>query len=124
MNTPLFDPSLFGQKIKRLRKLKGLSQEELAVAINKTVDTVSNVERGVSMPRLESVCDLAAVLGVPVYELFYMQDMPAKDKQRLALIEGIIAALRGQPIPVVQLAFDLVTHLVAARQELSARLRK
>lgn len=124
MSTPTFDAAVFGQKIKRLRKAKSLSQEELAVAINKTVDTVSNIERGISMPRLETVCDLAAVLDVQVYELFYMQDIGAKDKEQIVLIEKIINSLKGQPKAVLEIAFDLVEHLVSLRQQLNLRLKK
>lgn len=124
MSTSTFDAAIFGQKIKRLRKAKSLSQEELAVAINKTVDTVSNIERGISMPRLETVCDLSAVLDVQVYELFYMQDTGVKDKEQVALIEKIIDRLKGQPMAVLEIAFDLVEHLVSLRQQLNIRLKK
>lgn len=124
MTIPAFTPSAFGQKIKRLRKAKGLSQEELAAAINKTVDTVSNIERGISLPRLESVYDLAGVLGVPVYEFFYLQDIDAREKEHIVLIEKIAKKLKGQPTAVLELALEMVSYLASLPQQLSTRLKR
>ena len=41
---------MLNENIKRLRKLKGLSQEELAIKLNVVRQTVSNWENGLSVP--------------------------------------------------------------------------
>jgi len=72
---------LFGQKVKQLRRLKGLTQEELAEAIGRSVDTISNVERGFSSTRIETASYLAKALGVALPELFEFATTP-KDRAR------------------------------------------
>jgi transcriptional regulator with XRE-family HTH domain len=72
---------LFGQRIQQLRRLKGLTQEELAEAINRSVDTISNIERGFSSTRIETAAHLAKVLGVTLPELFEFS-MASRDNAR------------------------------------------
>jgi transcriptional regulator with XRE-family HTH domain len=61
---------LFGLRVQQLRRLKRLTQEELADAIGRSVDTVSNIERGFSSTRLETAAHLAKALDVTLPELF------------------------------------------------------
>lgn len=60
----------FGSRVRSLRKMRGLSQEELSEAIDKSVDTVSNIERGALATRLSTVQKIATALRVEVRELF------------------------------------------------------
>lgn len=41
-----FDKKEFGKNIRKFRKAKGLSQENLAMAINKTPATIARYENG------------------------------------------------------------------------------
>lgn len=58
-----------GERLARLRKEKGLSQEELAGRLNVTRQAVSNWERGKTQPDLEMVGKLADLLGTNVAHL-------------------------------------------------------
>ena len=61
---------LFGYNLSIYRKLKGLSQEQLAELVEKSRDHIAKVETGkrnVSMPLLYKISD---VLSVPEYEFF------------------------------------------------------
>ena len=53
-----------GQKIRKYRKLNGLSQEELAEKINVSRQAVSKWEGAQSIPDLEKVLQLANLFGV------------------------------------------------------------
>ncbi len=121
MGTDHFDTSGFGRKIKKLRKAKGLSQEELAERIDRTVDTVSNIERGVSAPRLETVYDLAAVLDVPLHILLQQTDAPPVDRDKEILLDDIIALLRDQPADIASLTRDHIRYLISIRQNMTGR---
>ena len=59
----------FGENLARIRKVKGFSQHELAVALHISRQAVSNWERGKSYPDLETLSLIASVLEVPVSEL-------------------------------------------------------
>lgn len=49
----------FGEFLAKLRKEKGILQKELAAYLNMTVGTVSNYEKGVHMPDLNTLIKLA-----------------------------------------------------------------
>lgn len=63
------DDSMLGENIRRFRKAKGLRQEELAERVHVVRQTVSKWENGLSVPDVEQLRDLAAVLDVPVSAL-------------------------------------------------------
>lgn len=59
------------KNIKQLRIKKGLNQEQLSAMIGVTRQTISNWERGVSLPDIDSIVKIAAALGVGAEELLY-----------------------------------------------------
>jgi transcriptional regulator with XRE-family HTH domain len=60
---------LIGKRVREARKNKGLTQEDLAALIDKTVETVSNIERGIKLPGLATLEEMRKVLGVKLSEL-------------------------------------------------------
>lgn len=60
----------FGERLKRLRQQRGMTQEQLAEASKLSVDFVSQIERGVSAPSFESLERLAKALDVAVKDCF------------------------------------------------------
>ena len=56
-------PKLVGAKIKQLRLSVNETQEEFAEHINRTVETVSNIERGLVLPTLETVVNIFEHIG-------------------------------------------------------------
>lgn len=59
-----------GQRLKGLRKEKGLTQEELSERTDLTKGYVSQLENNVSSPSLETLMDLLEVLGCTPSEFF------------------------------------------------------
>ena len=59
-----------GQRLKGCREAKGLTQAQLAMALGKSVETVSNFERGRTLPSLLTLNSLAEKLGVPLTAFF------------------------------------------------------
>ena len=57
---------MFADKLRKLRKDKGLTQKELAAIINVSTSAVSQYERNVSAPRRENLILLAKYFGVTV----------------------------------------------------------
>ncbi|MCW0232570.1 MAG: helix-turn-helix domain-containing protein [Ferrovibrio sp.] len=87
-----------GRRIKALRKERKLSQEDLAEMIGKSVDTVSNIERGFSSTRLSTVFEIAEALKVGFIDLFDWADVPkqtAQQKARAELVEKFRILLEG-----------------------------
>lgn len=64
----------FGRKLRKIRRDRDLTQEQLAEAIGVTLDFISRMERGQDAASFETLDKLAKVLGVPVSELFQFPD--------------------------------------------------
>lgn len=60
---------MFSENLKTLRKMKGFTQEELAIKVNVVRQTVSKWEKGLSVPDAELLSKLADVLEVNVSQL-------------------------------------------------------
>ncbi len=56
-------PKLVEAKIKELRLSVNETQEEFAEHINRTAETVSNIERGLVLPSLETVVNIFEHIG-------------------------------------------------------------
>ena len=108
----------FGLKVKKLRKAKGLSQEELAEKIDKTVDTISSIERGLSSPRIETAIELSGVLGVPMHELFQVSELSATDRAKAKLLDEITDLLKGQSIDFLDTTLEQTKQLVRLKEKL------
>ncbi len=73
-----------GQIIRRLRKERNLTQEELAEQLNITYQAVSRWENGTGMPDISQVVPLARVFGVSTDVLFGIYDTDAvADKESI-----------------------------------------
>ncbi len=71
---------IISQRIKVLRKERGITQAQLAEKIDKTVEMISHLENCSAATKLTTLEDIAKALNVDVYELFIEDDkLLAKD---------------------------------------------
>lgn len=77
----------FGLRLKAIRKQRRLTQEQLAQILDRSVDSVSNMERGVNLPNFETLRRIAEKLEVPIEALSERMggDMSEEDKERMWL---------------------------------------
>ena len=66
--------TVLGKNIKRIRKIKGLKQDELAERLGLEVKSLSLVETGNGFVSAKTLEKLISVLDVPLTELFDVQD--------------------------------------------------
>lgn len=99
-----------GLRIKAIRKEKFGSQAKLAEAIGRSLEAVSSIERGKSLPNFETLERLAKVLDVPMREFF---DLPAKklSPKREALVAEINAMLLDKSDAQLQTVVDVIKAL-------------
>lgn len=57
---------MFNENLKKLRKEKGFSQEELAAKLNVVRQTISKWEKGLSVPDAQLLISLSEILETPV----------------------------------------------------------
>ena len=72
---------LLGKNVKHFRLRRPFSQAELAEKANISVTFLSNIERGNNYPQAGTLCKLANVLGINVWELF--KGERASDEQKV-----------------------------------------
>lgn len=68
--------TLIGQRLRDLRKQRGLLQRDVQKASGLQRGYVSRVERGHTIPSLDTLEKFARVLEVPLYRLFYSGEDP------------------------------------------------
>ena len=68
---------LIGQRIRRLREQRGLSQGDVEAVSGMLRAYISRVEQGHTVPSLDNLERFAAALDVPLYRLFFdREDAP------------------------------------------------
>ncbi len=60
----------FGKRLQVLRIESDITQEKLADDVGLTVESISNIERGIFGPKFENLEKIARSLNIPVKELF------------------------------------------------------
>lgn len=98
------DYYMIGQRIRKLRKKIGLSQEELGERVNISTTHMSHIETGNTKLSLPVLADIAAVLRVRTDDLLY--DPPAPSKN--AAVEEINAVLQRCTDQQCQVIADIV----------------
>lgn len=86
-----------GGQLRALRRNAKLNQAELAERIERTSEAISNIERGKSLPALDTLIAIAQVLNVPVQDFFPepgLKDRKSSNRVRLeAEAQAILRSL-------------------------------
>jgi transcriptional regulator with XRE-family HTH domain len=91
------------EHIKKLRKQKGLSQIELGDRIGVSQQVITNYERGIREPNIETLLKIAGALDVSIEKL--IADKPIKpDEQTSRALQKRIELVKKLP-PEKQKAF-------------------
>jgi transcriptional regulator with XRE-family HTH domain len=69
-----------GMRIRASRRLSRLTQEQLAERVEKSVQTISSIERGIYLPGLDTLQAIASALNVPVGSL--LEDVSTASSRR------------------------------------------
>lgn len=108
-NRRLYD---IGQNIRRIRLEKGMSQTDLALAMDTTKAAVSRWETGERVIRLDSLLRLADVLNVPLPDIL-KEDTPGSDGWDDLIVELKMIPEQDQPF-VVKAVRTLIRGLMPA----------
>ncbi len=84
-----------GRRVAELRLRAQLTQAQLAERLGVATETISRLERGVVLPSLETMNDLAAALGVDLSELF---SFPERPSPRQAAMESLLSTTRRMTV--------------------------
>ena len=130
-----FSPYIYGQipeimeathalllsNIKRIRKEKGLSQQNVADGADMLVPTYSRLERGGTNPSLSSIVRIADSIGVPVLTLFQSPDIKDRNlAEKMEMINSLSESDRG----IVELLIDTVLEKSRLQELHDAKTKK
>ncbi len=105
------EPYDFGEILKRQRKLKKLTQQQLADKLNVTVTAISKYENNMAMPPFETVRSLAIIFNVST-DVFYGTE------QREIISTYNLSEEQVRIVQKLTMAFR--NHNVAMKKDLSA----
>ncbi len=104
-----------GERIRELRKIKGISQLELAYDMDMSMNTISGIELGKISPKIETLRKIASKLDIEIGELFNFSQTSAKNKVTRKKIEELSRELQGFDADFITLVHNAVTLLIKAR---------
>lgn len=94
-----------GQSIKKLRKERNLTQEELAAQLNVSAQAVSKWENETGLPDISQVIPLASVFGVSTDALFGLEDTNV-DEEALKIVQKADAMRKHGKLDTLLIAYD------------------
>jgi transcriptional regulator with XRE-family HTH domain len=86
---------LLGKNIAHFRREANLTQEQLAEKTDYSVDFIGLVERGVNAPTVSRLKDIADVIGVEVWQLFYPKDRTPSSNGGSSKLTRVASRRRG-----------------------------
>jgi transcriptional regulator with XRE-family HTH domain/predicted transcriptional regulator len=126
VQTAGIDLVTFGQRLRHLRRTRGLTLTELADRVGRAPSVLSLIENGRREPKLSLIEQLATALTVPVTELLSRQPPSRRAQLEIALADaqqdpsyrrlGLPPLKIGARVPT-----DVLEHLVAVAAELRAQ---
>lgn len=82
----------FGDRLRQIRKQRGLTQEELAKLLDTSKQVISRYENGQRSPKITTVNEYAKMLGLSLDYMLGEDKLP---------IPGAIPYVRGRLLPVL-----------------------
>src|SRR6204780_5641578 len=129
VQTDGIDLATFGQRLRHLRRVRGLTLAALGERVGRAPSVLSLLENGRREPKLSLIEQLAGALSVPVAEL-----LSRKPPSRRAQLEIALADAQQDPsyrrlaLPQLRIGArvptDVLEHLVAVAAELRAQRSK
>ena len=129
VQTAGLDLVTFGQRLRHLRRARGLTLGELGDRIGRAPSVLSLLENGRREPKLSLIEQLATALSVPVSELLSRQPPSRRAQLEIAVAEAqqdpSYRRLGLPPLKVgARVPTDVLEHLAAVAAELRAQQSK
>lgn len=109
----------FGARVRGLRRRANLTQSQLAEAIGKSLDTVSNIERGVCSTGIETMGAIAAIVGVELAELFEWNEPVSPDKDARKAVERLVRLVEAENAETIEAVTKMVELALGLRSPLT-----
>lgn len=103
---------LIGKQVAKIRKERGMSQAQLAEAIDVAPETISRLERGVSIPSLNTLENISQALDISLKDLFNFEYAPkVKISPSEKELAKIVVLLKTRKAEEIRLAHKILNNL-------------
>lgn len=103
-----------GKKIRAARKAKGLTHEDILEKTGVSISTLSNIERELKEPRLDTLRRIADALEVDIYEFINLPVKTIEMDNKKVKTSGRLTADEAKKLTTAKLDVDII-----ARKELN-----
>ena len=103
-----------GKRLRELRRLRHLTQAQLAEKTGLSDNFIGAIERGIRSPKLKTLAKIAGVLGVEVDDLFKLK--PALQGDRKKIIKRITHYLEDRDERELRLILELIELILSWKQ--------
>jgi transcriptional regulator with XRE-family HTH domain len=100
--------SVLAMRLKEARRAARLSQEELAEKVGRSVDGISNIERGLNLPSLDTLVEICRALSISagaLVEELQTTDAPSARQEKAFELRSLCDGLQTEEL---SLAVDLI----------------
>ena len=104
---------LLGERIRELRKVRGLTQEQFAELIEVEQKHVSRLELGKSFPTIERLEKIAHALQIPLKDIFDFIHLADQDTRSTSIDE----MLKGLNEENQKIAYKILSGIVRSLQD-------
>lgn len=101
-----------GERIREIRRARRMTQAALAEAIGRTEDSVSQIERGLNLPTIDTVLAMAKALTIPVDHIISSPELREADAQKKTELSEASLMLATMAPGDLNLAIKLLRVLV------------
>ncbi|MGE0879808.1 MAG: helix-turn-helix domain-containing protein [Acidimicrobiia bacterium] len=120
------DPLLFGQRLRHLRRDRGLTLDALGAQVGRPAPYLSQIETGKREPKLSLIDALAEALGVTAAELLHTEAPSRRSQLEIALErfqdEPLYKSMRLPHLKAsARLPDDALEHITALYRQLASR---
>jgi len=105
----------FGAKVRQSRKQANMTQEDLAEAVGRSVDTISNIERGAASTRIATAALIAETLNLSLSELFEFPIFGEKDRAKREELENFLGIVGKVDTQTLRVIIDQAKILIDAK---------
>ncbi|QCJ00072.1 helix-turn-helix domain-containing protein [Agrobacterium larrymoorei] len=106
--SPMTIAKQIGSKIREFRRAREMTQAQLAEFSMRTVDGISQIERGVNTPSLETLLAICSSLGVGLSDLIEVDSVSDNRSKRSALVAEANSMLNTMSEAELAVAVDLM----------------
>jgi predicted transcriptional regulator/DNA-binding XRE family transcriptional regulator len=129
VGSAVLDLEVFGQRLRHVRRARGLTLAELGERVGRAPSVLSLLENGRREPKLSLIEALAAALSVPAGELLRRQPPSRRAQLEIALADAqrdpVYAELGLPPLRVgARVPSEVIEHILALHAELRRQRAK